>query len=407
MRVILLGPHFPIYQRQFVRALREIGVEVAGIGDWDFYQLDDQLRRWLYWYERVPDMKDEEAIAAAAKKIHSMGAVDRLEATIEAQMIPAAKARMELGIAGQTLEEVELCRDKYRMKQHLRKQGIPCARAEKVSSAADARRIAKEVGFPIILKPLDAAGAYDTHRCGSEEELENALRTMDLDGKKRTVLLEEFIEGHEGFWDTLTVNGEVKFKVISHYYPNVLPAMRDRSISPKIITTNRQDLDGYRDLNEMGHAVIKALGIRTAPTHMEWFIGPKGLYFGEIGSRPAGVRFWEIYCWANDMDLFRDWATAICYGYADPKPSRRYAMGLVAVRPNKDGHYVGYSGVEEIRRTLGEHLIELVLPRIGEKTQPVEYGYNAHAYAWVRHPDYDECRRLLDWTGNTLKAWAE
>ena len=53
--------------------------------------------------------------------------------------------------------------------------------------------------------------------------------------------LEEFVEGHEGFWDTLSVNGEVAHEFISHYYPGVLEAMRTRWIAPQIITTNRID----------------------------------------------------------------------------------------------------------------------------------------------------------------------
>ncbi len=40
----------------------------------------------------------------------------------------------------------------------------------------------------------------------------------------------------------------------------------------------------------MARRVIKALDIGTSATHMEWFYGPKGLKFSEIGCRPPGVR---------------------------------------------------------------------------------------------------------------------
>jgi hypothetical protein len=40
---------------------------------------------------------------------------------------------------------------------------------------------------------------------------------------------------------------------------------------------------------------------------MEWFFGPRGLKFSEIGCRPPGVGVWDLYCAANDFDLYREW----------------------------------------------------------------------------------------------------
>ena len=60
----------------------------------------------------------------------------------------------------------------------------------------------------------------------------------------------------------------------------------------------------------MGRKVIELLEIETSATHMEWFFGPKGLKFSEIGCRPPGVRAWDLYSAGNDMDLYREWALA-------------------------------------------------------------------------------------------------
>ena len=62
------------------------------------------------------------------------------------------------------------------------------------------------------------------------------------------ISVEEFVEGHAGFWDTLTVNGEVAHEFISHYYPGVLEAMRTQWISPQIVTTNRADDELYAEV---------------------------------------------------------------------------------------------------------------------------------------------------------------
>ena len=49
------------------------------------------------------------------------------------------------------------------------------------------------------------------------------------------IAVEEFVEGHEGFYDTISIDGHPAYDFISHYYPNVLEAMRERWISPQFI----------------------------------------------------------------------------------------------------------------------------------------------------------------------------
>ncbi|MGK5643656.1 hypothetical protein ACSNOK_36470, partial [Streptomyces sp. URMC 126] len=75
--------------------------------------------------------------------------------------------------------------------------------------------------FPLVVKPRAAAGAAGTYRADGWDEL---ARVLDATGVARgaPAAIEEFIEGHEGFYDTLTINGRVVHDFISHYYPNVL-----------------------------------------------------------------------------------------------------------------------------------------------------------------------------------------
>jgi hypothetical protein len=182
--------------------------------------------------------------------------------------------------------------------------------------------------------------------------------------------------------------------------------MRERWISPQFITTNRVDAPGYREVRELGHAVIRTLGIDTSATHMEWFYGPRGLKFSEIGCRPPGVRAWDLYCAGNDMDLYVEWAMAVVHGRTSQQPSRRFSAGIIALRPDQDGRIAGYEGVDAIRARHGEWIIDMHLPPPGTPTQPVEAGYMANAWLRMRHPDYDTLRGMLDDVGQTLKVRA-
>src|SRR5262245_59630288 len=387
MNVVVVEPFFRHQQRQFARALAEAGATVIGIGEYPTDALDDQLKGWLDHYERVPSVTDVGAMTAAVRWVQDKLWVDRLEATIEAHTLPAAQVREACTIPGTSVRTARLCRDKPSMKQALRAAGVPTATSAGASSAAEVVAFAEQVGYPVILKPRSGAGALDTMRADDAASLEHALGVFGGQGVG-SIAVEEFIEGHEGFYDTITVHGQVAVDFASHYYPNVLDAMRTRWISPEFISTNRIDTaPEYGELSEMGRRVIAALDSGTSATHMEWIFGPKGLKFSEIGCRPPGVGAWDLYSAGNDMDLYRAWADAIVHGGVHSAPSRRFASGIIALRPSQDGVISGYSGVDELQRQFGEWVIDAHLPASGTPTQGVEAGYMANAYVRMRHPD--------------------
>jgi len=405
MNVIFIEPAFPNNQREFVRALSAAGANVIGIGERPVSYLDDELKHWLGEYVQIDSVVNESSLLAAVRAIQDRLWVDRLEATIEAHIMPAARVREATGIPGTSTRTAWLCRDKPAMKEALRQAGIPCAQSTRAESAADARACAASVGYPLIVKPPDGAGAAGTYRVTDDAELERVIAESGL-GAGEPVAIEEFIEGHEGYIDTITVNGEVAHEFITHYYPNVLEAMRERWISPQMITTNRIDAPGYAEVRAMTRDVIRILEIGTSATHMEWFFGPKGLKFSEIGCRPPGVGQWDVYNAANEFDIYYEWATAVCHGRVTGRPSRRFAAGMIALRPDRDGHITGYSGLDEIGKRYGDCIVKAHLPEPGTPTQGVEAGYMANAWMRVRHPDYDELRRILDDIGRTVQVHA-
>jgi hypothetical protein len=79
---------------------------------------------------------------------------------------------------------------------------------------------------------------------------------------------------------------------------------------------------------------------------------------------------------------------------------------MIALRPDRDGHISGYSGVNAINDRSGDCSVAARLPDAGTPTQPVEAGYMANAWLRVRHPDYDGLRHILDDIGQTLKVHA-
>lgn len=405
MNVVFIEPSFPLYQKQFARGLTEAGATVIGIGERPRDWLDGDVGGWLSHYEQVPSVVDVDALEEAVRFIQSRIWVDRLEATIEAHVEAAAAVRERCGIPGTSVRTAFLCRDKPAMKEALRSANVPTAQSDGVDNPEELRRFARKVGYPLIIKPRSAAGASGTVKVDNDAELEAAIPGLGFQ-YGNSVAVEEFVEGHEGFYDTISIGGRVAIEFASHYYPNVLEAMRTRWISPVFITTNRIDSSGYDEIKAMGQRVITHLGIETSATHMEWFFGPKGLKFSEIGCRPPGVGAWDLYCAANEMDVYREWANAICYGRLATAPSRRFSAGIIALRPDRDGVITGYDGLSEVHSRFGEWIIDFHLPSPGTPTQPVEAGYMANAWMRLRHPDFDELRSILGQVGEIAQVRA-
>src|SRR6266487_5542417 len=205
MNVVFVEPFFPANQRQFARALAEAGATVIGIGESPAETLDDQLKGWLHHYEQVPSVTDVESMTRAVRQVQDKVWVDRIEATVEAHTLATAQVREACTIPGTSVRTAWLCRDKPSMKQALREAGVPTAASAGASTAAEVVAFAEQVGYPVILKPRSGAGALDTMRADDAAGLEHALGVFGGQGVE-SIAVEEFVEGHEGFYDTITID---------------------------------------------------------------------------------------------------------------------------------------------------------------------------------------------------------
>ena len=404
MRVVFVEPNFPRNQREFVRALASVGAEVIGIGESPEEALDDELRGWMRHYHQVASVVDVGAMTDAVRWVQDRDWVDRLESTIEAHILPVAQVREACTIPGTSVRTAYLCRDKPSMKDALRAAGVPTAAstaADNAEQVQDSSRSA--VGFPLILKPRSGAGAADTTRVDDHDQLGQVLASFGEKGVG-SIAVEEYVEGHEGFYDTLSIDGAPAADFVCHYFPNVLEAMRTRWISPQYVSTNRVDsVADYQQVREMGQRVIEALGIGTSATHMEWFFGPKGLKFSEIGCRPPGRRrLGPLLRRERPRPLprvgERDRARH-CVGPALPavllrhrRPAPRSATDRSPATPAWTRSRAGTASGSSTPTS----------PTPGRRPRRHEAGYFANAYVRMRHPDFDVLREMLDDVGRTI-----
>src|SRR4029434_4319493 len=124
MHVIFVEPRFPNNQRQFVRGLVEAGARVTGIGEVPVEALRHDLHRSLSGYEQIPNVCDEGRLYDAVRRVQQRGWVDRLEATVEAHIMTAARVREACGIPGTSVKTALPVREKPDTEETLRARGV-------------------------------------------------------------------------------------------------------------------------------------------------------------------------------------------------------------------------------------------------------------------------------------------
>lgn len=320
------------------------------------------------------------------------GKIDRVIGILEALMVQMAEARDVHGVPGTPKSTAELFRDKNRMKDALRAAGLPVARHRLLCGADDARAFAKEVGFPIVLKPPAGMGAKATFKVASEDSLVRAVQGMNV-RPNQPVLAEEFLRGREFSMETVTVDGKPQTASFSQYLPPCLEVLENPWIKWVCLLEKELDHPVYAEARKMGFAAIEALGLDNGMTHMEWFQRADGsLAIGEIGMRPPGANISLMTGIAHGIDPYRAWARAVVDHRLDAPWHRKRAVGCAFLRGMGQGRVARVTGVHEIQQTLGNMVAEAKLPTVGAHKAD---SYEGDGYIVVHHESTDEVRKAL------------
>ena len=371
---------------RFVRAMGSVpGVRLSLLTQEAPERLPAELRELCADVERVGDAMDEAQLAAGVRALagRAGGKVDRLVGILEPLQEKLAAVRAALGIPGMSPEVAHNFRDKARMKELLRAHDLPCARHGLARTPAEALAFAEDCGYPLVVKPPAGAGAKNTYRVSSREELEQSLRSLPP-RPDEPLLLEEFIVGKEHSFDSVTIGGQHLFHSITRYYPTPLEVMENPWLQWAVVLPRSIDVPEYDAIKSAGPRALDVLGLDTALTHMEWFQRADGsIAISEVAARPPGAQFTSLLSWAHDLDFYAAWARLVAHGEFQA-PERRWSVGCVFLRGQGEGRVQRVHGVAEAKRELGEVVAEAKLPQPG---QPRASSYEGEGHIVLRHAE--------------------
>ncbi len=404
MNVLIISPGYPADMPQFTRGLAEAGATVLGVGDTPTNGLPELVRNALSGYLQVRSLWQEQQVAEELRNWLRGKRLDRIECLWEPGMLLAAQLREALGVDGLSVAQTVPFRDKEKMKQVLDGAGIRTPRHLAATSVAQCWEAAERIGFPLILKPIAGAGSADTYRVNDADELRDALPRLR---HVPMVSVEEFVEGEEFTFDTVTIEGRIAYYNIAWYRPRPLIARSNEWISPQVIALRNVDQPELAGGVRMGHDVIRALGFRTGFTHMEWYRKADGeVVFGEIGARPPGAHQVDQMNYACDFDVFREWANAVTHGRFETKVERRYNVANIYKRAQGVGRIRAIEGLEQLQRKFAGALVWNTLLPVGAQRRNWKQTLVSDGFLVVRHPDLATTVEMADEVGTRLQLYA-
>ena len=215
----------------------------------------------------------------------------------------------EIGIKfiGPSSEIIDLMGNKSKAKETMKKAGVPVVPGSDglVTSLEEAKKIAKQVGYPVMLKASAGGGGKGIRLVRDANEIENAYHMVRQEAKNAfnddEIYLEKFIENPR----------HVEIQILADEFGNAIYlGERDCSVqrkNQKMIEESPCSILTDKSRKKMGEAALKAVkAARYANAGTVEFLvdKDKNFYFMEMNTRIQVEH--PVTEWVTDIDLIKE-----------------------------------------------------------------------------------------------------
>ncbi|WP_217236650.1 ATP-grasp domain-containing protein [Streptomyces sp. AC555_RSS877] len=253
------------------------------------------------------DTNDVETLLPEVERLHAVLEFDGVLTSCDYYLPTAARIAGRLGLPGPGPDAVaDACR-KDATRRVLADAGVPGPRFAVHEEWADLARAAREIGYPLVVKPVDLCAGMYVRRVDDESELAEAVRALadfpvNARGQRRTpaVLVEELLDGPEVSVETVSHAGAVHVVGITDKSIGGAPAFIETGhMFPAALTSADTEAAEQTAL-----AALKALGlVDGVVAHTEIKLTSAGPRVVEVNPRPAGNRITELVRHVTGIDL--------------------------------------------------------------------------------------------------------
>jgi len=261
----------------------------------NIYFIPDVNKEW-----HMPDVINGVSYLARTEQIDKIVALDDFDVE------KAATLREHLRIGGMGETTARYFRDKLAMRMKARESGINVPDFVGILNYERIKEFLEKVKPPYVLKPRLSAGAIGIIKIHNADELWKKVN--ELGDQQSFYLLEKFIPGDIFHVDSILVNKQILFSIVSKYgLPPMEVSHEGRVFMTRTIERGSVDESSLQKLNR---SVLPSLGLVQGVSHTEYIKAHDDgkYYFLETSARVGGAHIVELIEGATGMNLWAEWA---------------------------------------------------------------------------------------------------
>ncbi len=209
----------------------------------------------------------------------------------ERGVILATRLSYELGLLGNSIENLDAMTLKNEMHNRLAERGLRSIKGKVIHSLDEALEFYDEENLKeVVIKPTYSAGSASVRICLNRDEMIDSIKHLfdkvNYYGDKiDELLVQERINGVEYIVNTVTHKGIHRVTLVWKY--NKVRTSEGAIVYDSCETVNELSL-GEAEMVEYAYKVADALEIQYGPVHGEYMIDEKGPVLIEVNCRPCG-----------------------------------------------------------------------------------------------------------------------
>lgn len=315
------------------------------------------------------------------KPLHAILSVD------DSASLLAAHASAALGLPHNAPDAALAARDKYVMRRMLAAAGVPIPTFRHFAGSDDPARVAEQVEYPCVVKPLRLSGSRGVIRANTPQELVAAFtrtRTMLLaDGyalEDVALLVERFIPGFEVALEGLLTQGKLQVLALFDKPDPLDGPFFEETI---YVTPSRLPEATQAAIAECTARAAAALGLREGPVHAELRVNEAGPWMVELAGRSIGGLCSTILQFGTRMCL-EEIILRQAIGLEIPSLEReQQAVGVMMIPIPGAGMLRAVHGVEEAKAVSGIEGVEITA-RLYNQIVPLPEGESYLGFIFAR-----------------------
>lgn len=341
----------------------------------------------------------------ATKSIVALGdnsPIDGVVAADDSGVDIAAMSGRELGVLSNRPEAARATRDKALMRSLLAGSETPQPEYRLVEPMADPSAAAADVGFPVVIKPLDRSASQGVIRVDDPIELEVAVATTrSIIGSEARLLVEEFMAGTEVAIEGLVSNGELTSLAILDK-----PDMGEGPYFPEtiLVTPTALDTATQTEALRVGQAAVSGLGLSHGPVHIELKVTDRRVRVIEVAARSIGGLCSQSLRFGLTGTTLETLILRNALGLDKPELKReRSASGVLMIPIPRNGVLQGVTGVKDVLALNGVTSVDVTI-RPGTPVAAPPHGDAYLGFVFAEGPNRDDVVASLRLAAKTINV---